>query len=804
MLITEALREGMVLFDGGMGTMLQSRGLAPGELPEVWNILRPEDVTDIHREYIRAGSRVVTANTFGANGRKFDGTDGRYTVKDIVTAGVFCARRAAEESAEKIFTALDIGSLGLLVGRPDGIGFEDAVSLFSEAVRAGCEAGADFVLIETMSDLLELKAALLAAKEVCSLPVVATVVFDSSGHMMSGASPAAVVAMLEGMGAAALGMNCSLGPEQMINILPEMIKYSSVPLVVQPNAGLPRVENGRTVYDVSPARFAALMAEMAAYGVRGLGGCCGTTPEYIRELRSALDGITPPPLTDKGLTLVSSATRTYIVGEKPLLIGERINPTGKARIKEALRAGDYDSVIAEGLAQEELGAHMLDVNAGLPGIDEAAALTALVSGLQRVTQLPLQIDTADPAAMERALRGYCGIPLINSVSAKRESLDAILPVVKKYGGVVIGLTLDENGIPSDAAGRLALADRIYDEAAQYGIPAKQIVIDPLTLSVSTDTDAAAVTLAAVAGLSAAGRHTLLGVSNVSFGLPARDTLNAAFFTMALRAGLSLAIMNPRSSAMRRAYHASLALTGHDAGFEGYIDFSSSDTVPETSAAPAPARRLTSDAGSLSPLHSAIVRGLATAAAAAADELLAVIDGTEVINRHIIPALDEVGAGFEKQTLFLPQLLSSADAATAAFSRVRASMKVTNSVSKGRIILATVKGDIHDIGKNIVRMLLENYGYDVIDLGRDVSYETILLSTEQNKVRLVGLSALMTTTLPAMEQTIKALHSRFTDCRVMVGGAVLTPEYAAQIGADFYAPDAAAAVRIAADVFGADA
>lgn len=808
MSITERLSRGFVIFDGGLGTMLHSRGLSAGVLPETWNITHPEIVTEVHREYVRSGAEVVSANTFGANRLKYGAKAGEFCLENIIRAGICCAKAAVGDTGALV--ALDVGPLGKVVGWPGGVGFEEAVGYFSETIRIGAEAGADFVLVETMNDIYELKAAVLAAKEACDLPVVATVVFDASGRMMSGSNPAAVVALLEGLGVAALGMNCSLGPEQMKNILPEMQKYASVPVVVQPNAGMPHLEDRKTVYDVSPAEYATHMREMARAGARGLGGCCGTTPEYIRKLVGALEGITPRPITEKKLTMISSATHALVIGEQPLLVGERINPTGKKWIKEALLAGEYSEIAEEGALQADAGADILDVNAGLPGIDEAEALKTIITELQMITKLPLQIDTSDPAAMEAALRVCCGVPLINSVSGKTESLSAILPLAKKYGGVLVGLTLDDDGIPTDVAGRLRVAEKIISEAPKHGIDPKNIVIDPLAMSVCADPDAALTTLKTVATLSASGKRTLLGISNVSFGLPMRDSLNASFFTMALFAGLSVAIVNPNSAELQKAYRAYLALSGLDENFSEYIDFAARRAAGgEAASAPAPGPAAGASAGAGagagrngggSELYRAIVRGMGAAAADAAVALLKDHSAMEIINGHIIPALGRVGEEFEKKRIFLPQLLMSAGAATAAFGQVRATMK-DGCGTKGRIILATVRGDIHDIGKNIVKLLLENYGYEVIDLGRDVSCETILKSTQDHNVRLVGLSALMTTTLPAMEQTIKVLRQNLPDCRIMVGGAVLTGEYAKSIGADYFAPDAAGAVRIAEEVFG---
>lgn len=811
--IKQLLQNEIVIFDGGMGTMLYSRGLKAGEPTELWSVTHPDCVTDIHREYIEAGSRVVTSNTFGVNSLKYDGKEGRYDVKTLVESALSCAHRAAESAGQlcekcdgcsaacahpEVFVALDIGPLGKLIDMEDGISFEDAVSVFGETVRAGADL-ADFVLIETMTDIVELRAAILAAKQNCSLPIVATVVLDADGRMLSGADAKTAVTLMQGLGVCALGINCSLGPRQMLEVLPQILEYSDIPVLVQPNAGLPRVENGVAVYDTTPAQFAEYAREMAKLGAHGLGGCCGTTPEYIKCVCDAVKDITPVPIKQHERTLICSKLRTVSIGERPYLVGERINPTGKPKIKAALSSGDYSTILAEGLGEEAAGAHILDVNAGLPGIDERAALVTIVSELSKITPLPLQLDTSDADAMEAALRAYHGIALINSVNGKQHSLDTVLPLVAKYGGVVVGLTLDESGIPDSVEGRLNIADRIIAEAQKYGIPERNIVIDPLTLAVSADKNAARLTVDSVRALSERGIHTILGVSNVSFGLPARDAVNSAFFTLALSAGLSLAIMNPSSIEMQKAYHTYLALSGLDEGFREYIDFAA--TLPTATGTAAAVAKKEDANGSESALHRAIVRGMAADAARLADELLGNTAALDVINAHIIPALDEVGAGFESHKLFLPQLLLAADAASAAFGAVKAKMQGNEGESKGKIILATVKGDIHDIGKNIVKMLLENYGYEVIDLGRDVSYETILDSTKQNNVRLVGLSALMTTTVPAMRETVEILHRECPDCKVMVGGAVLNSEYAREIGADHYAPDAMGAVRYAESVFG---
>ena len=607
---------------------------------------------------------------------------------------------------------------------------------------------------------------------------------------MTGADPAAMVALLEGMGADAIGVNCSLGPKALTPVVEEYLKYASVPVLLKPNAGLPRASDGKTFFDVWPEEFAADVVSLIQKGVRIAGGCCGTTPDHIAALTQAAD-FDPVPLTPKNHTLVSSYTHAVIFGEKPVLIGERINPTGKKRFREALKAGDMDYILKEGIAQEEQGAHILDVNVGLPEIDEKSMLTAAVRELQTVTALPLQIDSSDPAAMEAALRCYNGKALVNSVSGKQESMDAIFPLVKKYGGLVVALTLDESGIPATAEGRVAIARRILAEAAKYGISKKDILFDPLALTVSADDQAAIQTLEAVRRIrQELGCHTSLGVSNISFGLPQRDLLNGTFFTLALSNGLSAAILNPYSVEMQKAYHGYCALTGLDTGCSAYIAYAQK-AMPDAPAI---------SAAGADTLHHAIVKGLKDQAAALTHALARTRDPLSIVQEEIIPALNTVGTGFENKTVYLPQLLMSAEAAKAAFEQVKAAMPTGTAGSKCSIVLATVKGDIHDIGKNIVKLLLENYGFDVHDLGRDAAPEVIAEKTVALHAPIVGLSALMTTTVPAMEETIRLLRKTAPWCRVMVGGAVLNPEYAAAIGADFYAKDAMEAVRCADQIY----
>lgn len=789
--ILDYLKDHLLFLDGGMGTLLQTRGLQPGELPERWNLSHPEIITAIHRAYFDSGSHVVNSNTFGASSLKFSHEE----LEHIIKAALENAREAAVQStsSQPKWVALDIGPLGRLLKPYGDLDFEDAVSIFGEIVRLGVKNGADLIFIETMNDSYETKAALLAAKENSTLPVFVSNAYGEDGKLMTGASPAAMVALLEGMGADAIGVNCSLGPRALAPVVKEYLNYASIPVLLKPNAGLPRVVDGKTSFDVWPGEFAADVTDLIQQGVRIAGGCCGTTPDHIHALTQLAADIRPVPLVGKHHTLVSSYTHAVSFGEKPTLIGERINPTGKKRFKEALKAGDMDYILKEGIAQEEKGVHILDVNVGLPDIDETAMLTAAVRELQVVTSLPLQIDSSDPIAMEAALRRYNGKAMVNSVNGKQESMDAVFPLVKKYGGLVVALTLDETGIPDTADGRIAIARRILQEAETYGISKKDIIFDPLALTISADNRAALQTLEAVRRIRRElGCHTILGVSNISFGLPQRDILNGTFFTMALVQGLSAAILNPYSSEMQKAYHSYCALMGLDPSCERYIAFAQQQT-PESAAAP----EVTG-----SQLHHAIIKGLKEHSAACTAELLKTMPPLDIVQNEIIPALNTVGTGFEKKTVYLPQLLMSAEAAKSAFEKIRDAMPAGENGSKCSFVLATVKGDIHDIGKNIVRLLLENYGFAVCDLGRDVPPEVIADKAVALHTPMVGLSALMTTTVPAMEETIRLLRQMAPWCKIIVGGAVLNQEYADTIGADFYAKDAMETVRYAEQIHAA--
>ncbi len=796
--LLEYANQHLLFLDGGMGTLLQKAGLCPGELPEVWNLTHPEEITRIHTDYLNAGSHVISTNTFGANLLKFSPEE----LDRVIGAAVQNARRAqaATRGSQPTWVALDVGPTGRMLAPYGDFDFEDAVATFAATVRLGVKHGVDLIFIETMNDSYETKAALLAAKESCSLPVFVSNAYGADGKLMTGASPAAMVALLEGLGADAIGVNCSLGPRALAPVVEEYLAAASVPVLLKPNAGLPRANKaGETVYDVTPADFAREVTALLRKGVRMAGGCCGTTPAYIQALTDSAADLSPLPILPKEHTRVSSYTHAVTFGERPLLIGERINPTGKKRFQEALRAGDMDYLLNEGLTQEEKGVDLLDVNVGLPEIDEPTLLTQAVCRLQAILDLPLQIDTANPRAMERALRRYNGKALINSVSGKQESMDTVFPLAKKYGGVIIALTLDENGIPPTAEGRLAIAEKILAEATRYGIPKKDLVFDPLALTVSADPRAAIETLSAVEAITRRlGCHTSLGVSNVSFGLPQRDAINSTYFAIALSKGLSAAIMNPYSTAMMSTYRAFCALNGQDENCAAYVDFATSlpanSSTPAT-AAPTPAPAKTSLPGE-SELQYAIGKGLKERAAALTRELLQSKEPLQIVNEEIIPALNAVGEGFERHTVYLPQLLMSAEAAQAAFACIKEALQGARSATKSCFVLATVKGDIHDIGKNIVKLLLENYDFDVIDLGRDVPPEVIVQEVVSRNAPLVGLSALMTTTVPAMEETIRQLRAAAPWCRILVGGAVLTQEYANTIGADAYAKDAMEAVRCA--------
>lgn len=807
MTILEYMKDHVLYLDGGMGTLLQEKGLRPGELPERWNKSHPEEIIAIQKAYYEAGSNVVSTNTFGANLLKFEMTE----LKELIEAAIDCARTARKEAGEsqaakgiapsEKFIALDVGPIGKLLKPYGDFEFEEAVNVYKETIRIGAEYGADLVFIETMNDSYDTKAALLACKEVCDLPVFVSNAYGEDGKLMTGAVPSAMTAMLEGMHADAIGCNCSLAPSMLRGVVKEYLEYASVPVLVKPNAGLPRSENGRTVYDVSIPDYAKEMAEFMCQGARILGGCCGTTPEFIKAVVEATKDIPVKEVTDRNRTLISSYTHAVEFGDTPILIGERINPTGKKKFKEALRKKDIDYILGEGLSQQEKGVQVLDVNVGLPEIDEVAMLREVAFELQAIIDLPLQIDTTNITAMETALRYYNGKAMINSVNGKEESMEAIFPLVQKYGGLVVCLTLDEEGIPETAQKRVAIAEKIIQKAAEYGIPKKDLIFDTLAMTVSADQKAALATLKALRTIRQELHcHTSLGVSNVSFGLPAREVITAVFFTIAMENGLSAAIMNPGNNEMMKSYFSFKALRGLDDNCTSYIENIEKYVVkPARDAAAAPAAVKTEVKNEYaSELQRAIVKGLREQAANLTKKLLTEREALEIVNGEIIPALDIVGQGFEKKTMYLPQLLMSAEASQCAFEEIKKHMEKTggSGVTRGKFVIATVHGDIHDIGKNIVKLILENYGFQVYDLGKDVPEETVVETVIREHAPVVGLSALMTTTVPAMEKTIKLLREKAPWAKVVVGGAVLTQEYADSIGADCYAKDAMATVRYA--------
>lgn len=797
-MIRERIGKELLCFDGGMGTLLQERGLAPGELPEAWNMTHPEVIREIHRKYIEAGSDIILTNTFGANALKFHDED--CSLEEIIKTAVSHVKEAVRDAAadRPVYTALDVGPTGKLLSPMGDLEFETAYEAFREVMIWGEEAGADLIHIETMSDTYELKAAVLAAKENTNLPVFATTIYDERGKLLTGADVPSVIALLEGLRADAIGINCGMGPEQMMPVLREYLTYSSLPVIVKPNAGLPKQKDGRTYYDVSPEEFAGLMREIAGMGACIIGGCCGTTPEHIQAMTEAVKDIRVAPPEEKEFTIVSSYGQSVFLGSGSKIIGERINPTGKKRFKQALKEHDLDYIMREGITQQDNGAHILDVNVGLPDIDEPAMMKEAVQALQSVVNIPLQIDTVDTDAMEAALRIYNGKAMVNSVSGKQESMDQVFPLIRKYGGTVIGLTLDEDGIPSDADGRVRIAEKIIREAAKYGIGKKDIVIDALAMTISSEPEGAKVTLETLKRLrDDLGVNTALGVSNISFGLPCRPVINSAFYTMAMMNGLSAGIINPSSEDMMRAWYAYHALMDLDENCEAYIGKYSQAKEPDAGKADGQKTSQASDS-----LKGCIEKGLKEDAGALTAELVKVQEPLDIINTELIPALNQVGDGFEKGTVFLPQLLMSAEAAKSAFAILKEKMDKSGEVQAklGTVILATVKGDIHDIGKNIVKVLLENYSFDVIDLGKDVPPEKIVETVLEKEIQLVGLSALMTTTVVSMEETIRQIRQKAPWCRVMVGGAVLNQEYADMIGADFYGKDAMQSVHYAQRLF----
>jgi len=785
----------LIRLDGAMGTMLQAAGLRLGENPEVLNITAPEVVHKVHAAYFAAGSEIVYTNTFGANAHKLARTG--YTPEQVITAAVEIAKAAAKPWGGLV--ALDIGPIGELLEPMGSLKFEEAYELFVQQIRTGAEAGADLIAIETMTDLYEAKAALLAARENCDLPVFVTMTFEQDGRTFTGCSIPAMALTLQGLGAAAIGINCSLGPKQIYSLAEMLIAWTTLPVIIKPNAGLPTVRDGKTSYDLTPAEFGAEMARFLELGVSVMGGCCGTNPDFIRELCRNLEGKVPDlsKRTKKVPAAVCSNTEVVPI-DQVRVIGERINPTGKKLFKQALLNGDMDYIVKQGIEQAEAGADILDVNVGLPSIDEAAMMARVVKELQGAVSLPLQIDSSDQAAAEAGLRCCNGKPILNSVNGEEAVLVRLLPLVKKYGCAVIGLTLDENGIPKRAEERLKIAARIKERALEYGIPAEDMYIDCLTLTASAEQESALETVRAVRMVKEQlGLKTVLGVSNISFGLPAREKLNQTFLTSAMAAGLDLPIINPNAGAMMDAVSAFLVLSNADKGSVKYISrFAQEGKSAKAASIASPAPTGGHD------INFTILHGMKEETRQLCRGLLKDAAPLDIVNGTLIPALDEVGKLYESGKIFLPQLIAAAEAAKSAFEEIRSSMPAGDkSAEKGPIVLATVKGDIHDIGKNIVKVVLENYGYRIIDLGKDVPVEEVVQAVKQHHARLVGLSALMTTTLVSMEQTIKALRESGCGCRIWVGGAVLTPEYAREIGADFYAKDAQQSVAIAKEILG---
>lgn len=793
MKFSEVFGKQLLFCDGAMGTMLQSLGLPVGKRADYWSVEQPEKVKSVHLAYLEAGCNIITANTFSA------ASGGEYSTEEIARCGVRIAKEAVAQSGKDALIAFDMTASGELLEPLGSMSFEQSYDGFAKAVKAGEKAGADFVLIETMTDTAEIKSALLAVKENSCLPVVVTFTLDENGRLMTGADIITTAALIESLGADGIGINCGFGPEKMLGFAKELISFTKLPVLINSNAGMPAVINGVTTYDVKPEEFAQSAVKLAQSGCAAIGGCCGTTPAHIKAVVDACAGMQIKNIEVKRKSFVSSRTKTVFFGDKTVLIGERINPTGKPKLKAALKENNLDYLCDEAVAQEKAGADMLDVNVGISEIDEPKVLEAAVKRVSQVTDLPLQLDTADAAALEKALRVYVGKPLINSVNGSEESLNSVLPLAAKYGAMVVGLTLDEKGIPETAEGRIEIAQRIISKAAEYGIAKEDIIIDPLAMTISTSDVGALPTLQALDYIkNTLGVHTVLGVSNISFGLPNREKVNSSFFTLAMQKGLSAGIVNPLNTAMMDAYYSYNALYAYD---KGCLEYIANISTAQSAIQPAVKKAETDSADDL---KEAVVKGLDKKCADITHEMLNTKSAVEIIDGYLIPALDEVGIEFENKTLFLPQLLLAAKAATAAFDVIKENIASSGqqSKNKGKILLATVKGDVHDIGKNIVKVLLENYGYGVVDLGRDVAPEEILKAAKECGVKLIGLSALMTTTVPNMQATVELLQKEH-ECKIMVGGAVLTEEYAHQIGADYYCKDATASVRVAETLFEED-
>lgn len=816
---TKLLQNEYVILDGAMGTMLQAAGMKMGEIPETLNITNPGLLTDIHSQYIKAGSQVVYANTFGANAYKLDGCG--YELEDIVKAAISNARRASDANplpdGNRALVALDIGPIGQLMEPTGTLSFDEAYDMYAQIIKAGREA--DLVVFETMTDLLEVKAGVLAAKENSELPIMVTMTFEMNQRTFTGVSVASMALTLNRLGVDAVGVNCSLGPKELEPVIKTLSKWTNLPIVLKPNAGLPNPKTN--LYDLSPESFAQSVKTLLPYGIKVFGGCCGTNPDFIRELAAMLKENGNPSRPDKIIGAAVCSQIQAVDISQPRIIGERINPTGKKLFKEALLNNDIDYILNQALEQVKAGADILDVNVGLPGIDEKEMMIKVIKALQGIVDVPLQIDSTIPEVLEAALRIYNGKPIVNSVNGEEKSLETVLPLVKKYGAAVVGLTLDENGIPPKAEERFAIAKKIMDRAVAIGIPKEDVYIDCLTLTASAEQEAVMETLHALNRVKTElGLKTVLGVSNISFGLPNRELVNHIFLAMALNNGLDLPIINPNNEAMSGTVRAYKLLANYDKNSVEFIkayadmpkvkkiiidDKSSKKQNDCHDAANNKDANESDDAASddAQALMHAVLNGLSTEGAQCTEELLKNRDSMEIVNDILIPALDRIGSDFEQGKIFLPQLILSANVAQAAFQVIKAHMVNNNAapVNKGKIVIATVKGDVHDIGKNIVKVLLENYGYEVIDLGKDVEYQAVVDAVRQHNAKLVGLSALMTTTLVSMENTIKLIHENNLDCKIMVGGAVLTPEYAKQINADFYAKDAKESVDIAKRVLG---
>lgn len=790
MKFTEALKTKRLYLDGAMGSLLQAKLENIGPVPEALTLTHPEIIQDIYKAYIEAGSDIITTCTFGANGYKLGNTE--YDQKAIITAAVKLAKELNPG-----YVALDIGPLGALIGSLGEISFDEAYHYFAQMVEIGTSAGADVLLIETVTDIYEMKAAVLAAKEHSDLPVIASMTFEENGRTLTGSDPLTVVTILEGLGVDAIGINCSTGPDKMMPVIDTLLKYASVPVVVQPNAGLPRDVKGKTCYDITSDDFAAYMAEIARKGASVLGGCCGTTPEYIQKTIAATKGLPLPNLgalsPEQEITLVATATRTVVLGQDIRIIGESINPTTNAALKEELRRGELSLVKKLAMEQKKEGAHVLDINLGLPDIDEKEMMLKAVDAVSNLVDLPLQIDSSDPEVIEAVLRQYNGKPIINSVNGEKGSMERILPIARKYGACVLGLTMDEKGIPEKAEERLAIGKRIIHQAESMGIPKKNLLLDCLVLTASAQQEMVKETIKALELIhSELQVPTVLGVSNISFGLPNRELMNRTFLTMAFTAGLDTPIMNPADQGMMDVVASFRGLWGYD---ESCIQYVTKYNSKETTAA-----AVEKKSGGLPDLRTMVVEGMKEEAAGATEELLRTLDPMAVVNDYLIPGLDIVGEEFETGEAFLPNLIFAAEAVQRSFEIIKSHLSAEEQIVKGRIVLATVSGDVHDIGKNILKVILENYGYEILDLGKDVETAKIIETVQKENIRLVGLSALMTTTVKNMAETVSQLHEHCPETAVMVGGAVLNAEYAADIGADYYGKDAKAGVNIAQGIF----